>query len=147
MSADEKVAKDLVETLKDGRAGFAAAAEKLRDSDQPQLAETMQRFSDQRAGFARQIVELGHEYGDDVDEGGSLAASLHRGWLKMKDAVTGDDAGAVLGAAGTGEDHAVSEYEKALEEDLSDGFRAVVQQQHQSIVGARDEIKALSDAN
>ncbi|MEO5608832.1 MAG: PA2169 family four-helix-bundle protein [Ornithinibacter sp.] len=147
MSADEKVAKDLVETLKDGRAGFAAAAEKLRDSDQPQLAETMQRFSDQRARFAGQIVELGHEYGDDVDESGSLAASLHRGWLKMKDAVTGDDAGAVLGAASTGEDHAVSEYEKALKEDLSDGFRAVVQQQHRDIVGAREEIKALSAAS
>lgn len=147
MSADEKVAKDLVETLKDGRAGFAAAGEKLRGSDQPQLAETMQRFSDQRGEFARQIVEMGHEYGDDVDEGGSLAATLHRGWLKMKDAVTGDDAGAVLGAATTGEDHTVSEYEKALEQDLSDGFRAVVQQQHQAVVAAREEIKALADAS
>jgi uncharacterized protein (TIGR02284 family) len=148
MSADEKVAKDLVETLKDGRAGFSAAADKLRESDHPQHAEAMQRLSDQREQFARQIVEMGHEYGDEVDESGSLAASLHRGWLKMKDAVTGDDAGAVLGAAGTGEDHAVSEYEKALgEDDLSDGFRSLVQQQHQAIVAARDEVKALANAS
>ncbi|MGB7817797.1 MAG: PA2169 family four-helix-bundle protein [Ornithinibacter sp.] len=147
MSTDEKTAKDLVETLEDGRAGYAAAAEKLRDSDQPQLAETMQHFSDQRGDFARQIVELGHAYGDDVDDGGSLSAKLHRGWLKMKDAVTGDDAGAVLAAAASGEDHAVSEFEKALdEEDLSPGFRSLVQQQHQSIVAARDQVKALADA-
>lgn len=147
MSTDEKVAKDLVETLKDGRAGFTAAADKLRDSDRPQWAETMQRFSQQRDGFIREIVELGHAYGDEVDESGSLAARLHRGWIAMKDAVTGDDAGAVLGAAVTGEDHAVSEYEKALEEDLSEGFRAVVQRQHSAIAAARDEVQALQSAD
>jgi uncharacterized protein (TIGR02284 family) len=144
MSADEKVAKDLVETLKDGRDGFASAAEKLRDSDNPTAASTMQRFSEQRAGFARDIVALGHDYGDDVDESGSVAAKVHRGWLSLKDAVSSDDAAAVIGAAVSGEDHAVSEYEKALQEsDLSEGFRAVVQQQHTAIVAARDEVKAL----
>ena len=143
MSADEKVAKELVETLKDGRTGFASAAEKLRDSESPEAAATLQRLSEQRAGFANEIVALGHEYGDDVDESGTMTAALHRGWISLKDALTGDDASGVLGAALTGEDHAVSEYEKALEEDLSDGFRAVVQQQHTAIVAARDEVKAL----
>jgi uncharacterized protein (TIGR02284 family) len=147
MSADEKVAKDLVETLKDGRNGFASAAEKLRDSERPEVAATLQRLSEQRAGFARDIVAMGHEYGDDVEESGSVAAALHRGWLSLKDALTGDDASGVLGAAVTGEDHAVSEYEKALEEDLSDGFRSVVQQQHAAIVAARDEVKALQQAS
>ena len=146
MSADEKVAKDLVETLKDGRNGFASAAEKLRDSDNPEVAATLQRFSEQRAGFTQDIVSMGYAYGDDVDESGSVAAKLHRGWISLKDALTGDDASAVLGAAVTGEDHAVSEYEKALkEDDLSDGFRTLVQQQHASIVAARDEVKALQD--
>lgn len=144
MSADAKVAKDLVETLKDGRDGFASAAEKLRDSESPEVAATLQRLSEQRAGFARDIVDMGHDYGDDVDESGSVAAKVHRGWLSVKDALTGDDASGVLGAAVTGEDHTVSEYEKALEQDdLSDGFRAVVQQQHVAITAARDEVKAL----
>ena len=147
MSADEKVAKELVETLKDGRTGFASAAEKLRDSDRPEVAATLQRLSEQRAAFVRDIVALGHEYGDDVDESGTVAASLHRGWLSLKDALTGDDPSGVLGAAVTGEDHAVSEYEKALEQDLSDGFRTVVQQQHAAVVAARDEVKALQQAS
>ena len=146
MSADEKVAKDLVETLKDGRNGFASAAEKLRDSDTPETAATFQRFSDQRASFVQDIVSMGHAYGDDVDESGSVAAKLHRGWISLKDALTGDDASSVFGAAVTGEDHAVSEYEKALDEDdLSPEFRALIQQQHASIVAARDEVKALQD--
>jgi len=89
MSTDARVAKDLVETLKDGRDGFTAAAERLRGSDQPELAATMQRLAEQRAQFAGEIVAMGHDYGDDVDESGSAAGALHRGWLKVKDAVTG----------------------------------------------------------
>ena len=147
MSDDENVAKDLVETLKDGERGFAAAAEKLRDSDHPQWATTLERLSGQRADFRREIVALGHAYGDDVDESGSAAAALHRGWISLKDALTGDDAGSVLGAAVTGEDHAVSEYDKALEKDLSSGFRDVVTRQHAAVVTARDEVKALQIAD
>ena len=147
MSTDARIAKDLVETLKDGRDGFTAAAERLRGSDQPELAATMQRLAEQRAQFAGEIVAMGHDYGDDVDESGSAAGALHRGWLKVKDAVTGDDAGSVLGAAVTGEDHAVSEYEKALGEDLSDGFRSVLQRQHDSVVAAREEVSQLQDAH
>jgi len=147
MSDDAKVAKELVETLKDGERGFASAAEKLRDGDRPEWANTLQRLSEQRAGFRREIVEMGHEYGDDVDKSGSATAAVHRGWIALKDALTGDDAGTVLGAAVTGEDHAVSEYEKALEGDLSAGFRVVVTRQHAAVVAARDEVKALQVAD
>ena len=147
MSDDEKVAKDLVETLKDGERGFAAAADKLRDGDRPEWAATLQGLSEQRAGFRREIVGLGHAYGEDVDESGSAAAALHRGWISLRDSLTGDDAGSVLGAAVTGEDHAVSEYDKALEQDLSAGFRDVVSRQHAAVVAARDEVKALQVAD
>lgn len=143
MSDDAKAAKDLVETLKDGEKGFASASEKLKDGNHPEWASKLQQLSEQRAGFQREIVALGHEYGDDVDESGSAVAALHRGWVSVKDALTGDDAGGVLGAALTGEDHTISEYEKALEQGLSDGFRDVVSRQHKAIVAARAEVKAL----
>ena len=147
MSDDAKAAKELVETLKDGERGFASAAEKLLDGDRPEWAPTLQRLSEQRAGFRRDIVALGDAYGDDVDESGSAAAAFHRGWISLKDALTGDDPGGVLGAAVTGEDHAVSEYEKALEQDLSAGFREVVGRQHAAVVAARDEVKSLQVAD
>lgn len=147
MSDDKNVAKELVETLRDGEKGFATAAEKLRDSDRPEWAATLERLSEQRAGFRKEIVALGHDYNDDVDESGTAAAALHRGWIALKDALTGDDAGSVLGAAVTGENHAVSEYESALEKDLSPGFREVVSQQHAAVVAARDEVKALQTAD
>jgi uncharacterized protein (TIGR02284 family) len=143
VSDDNQVAKELVETLKDGERGFASAAEKLQDGEHPELATTLQRLSEQRVAFHREIVALGHDYGEDVDESGTIAATVHRGWISLKDALTGDDPTAVLKAASTGEDHAVSEYEKALEQDLSAGFRDVVSRQHAAVVAARDEVKAL----
>lgn len=147
MSDDKAAAKELVETLRDGEHGFATAADKLRDSDRPEWAATLDHYAEQRAGFRQQIVELGHAYDDDVDENGTVAAALHRGWISLKDALTGDDAGGVLGAAVTGEDHAVSEYETALQQDLSPEFREVVTRQHAAVIAARDEVKALQAAD
>jgi uncharacterized protein (TIGR02284 family) len=143
---DNKVAKELVETLKDGEKGFADSADKLKDGDHAEWSATLLKLSRQRADFHREIVAMGHDYGEDVDESGSLAASLHRGWISLKDALTGDDPDGVLKAALTGEDHAVKEYEKALDADLSAGFRDVVSKQHAAVVAARDEVKALARA-
>ncbi len=147
MSDDKQAAKELVETLKDGERGFATAAEKLREGDRAEWAETLQRLSEQRAGFRREVVEMGEDYGDDVDESGTVAAALHRGWISLKEAMSGGDAGSILKAALTGEDHAVAEYEKALENDLSPGFREVVSRQHEAVLSARDEVRALQAAD
>ena len=127
--------------------GIADAAEKLRDGEHPEWATALQRLSEQRAGFWREIVDMGHEYGDDVDESGTVAAAVHRGWLSLKDAVSGDNPDAVLEAAETGEDHAVSEYEDALKLDLSAGFREVVVRQQADVLAARNELKALKSAS
>ena len=143
MADDTQLAKERVETLKDGERGFARAADKLREGDHPMWATTFARLSEQRRDFHREIVDLGHDYGEDVDESGSVSGALHRGWISLKDALTGDDATGVLKAASTGENHAVTEYEKALQHDLSDGFREVVARQHEAVRAARDEVEAL----
>lgn len=147
MSDDAKAAKELVETLRDGERGYTQAAEKVRDGDHAAWAGPLERLAAQRQEFRAEIVALGHEYGDDVDESGTATAALHRGWMALKDALTGDDPQGVLGAAVTGEDHAISEYDKALEKDLSDGFRSVVERQRSAVRAARDEVKALQQAS
>lgn len=147
MTDDNAAAKELVETLRDGERGYASAADKVRDGEHSEWAATLQRFAEQRAHFRREIVDMGHDYGEDVDESGTVTAALHRGWIALKDALTGDNPGSVLAACVTGEDHAVSEYEKALQQDLSAGFREVVTRQHAAVVAARDEVKALQSAS
>ena len=143
MSIDKTVTKDLVETLRDGETGFAKAADKLASSDKAALAQSFRRLSAQRTEFAAELEALGAAYGDDVAESGSLVAKAHRGWMAVKDTFSGSDAGGVVDAAVSGENHTVSEYEDALTKDLSDGLRVVVERQAAAVKLARDEVKAL----
>jgi uncharacterized protein (TIGR02284 family) len=146
MSNDESVTKDLLETLEDGREGFAKGAEKLESSGNRDEAAVFTRFSEQRASFATELRALAKKYGDEIDESGSLAGKLHRGWMTLKDALSGSDPHGVLDAAEQGEDHAISEFDKALKADISQPMRTVVERQAGEIRRAHDEVKALRDA-
>jgi uncharacterized protein (TIGR02284 family) len=148
MSTDQQVTKDLIETLEDGKNGFATAAEKLAESDRAQVVSRFHEFSKQRGQFAAELRSMASDHGDEIKESGSVGAALHRGWMTIKDAVTGSDAGAILDVAEQGEDHAVSEYERALDnEEISIDLRNVIQRQYVSVKAAHDEVRALRDSN
>ncbi len=147
MSTDEEVTKELVETLEDGEKGFAKGAEKLDESDAPELAAAFRQFSAQRATFSAELRALAGAYGDHVEESGTAAAALHRGWMSLKDALTGSDPKGVLDAAEQGEDHAVKEYRKALDADISAGLREVVQRQSVDVKAAHDKVRSMRDAH
>ena len=146
MSTDEAVTKDLIETLEDGKEGFAKAADKLADSDSPEIGTLFREYSNQRATFSAELQELAKDYGDQINESGSVAATLHRGWMSLKDALSGSDPEGVLDAAESGEDHAIKEYDKALAADISAGLRTVVQRQATEVKAAHDKVRALRDA-
>lgn len=143
MSTDEAVTKDLMETLEDGKEGFAKGAEKLDKDSSPEMATMFRQLSQQRAGFYTELQNLAATYGDQVSEKGSAAATLHRGWLSLKDALTGSSPSGVLDAAEQGEDHAIKKYEKALGQDISAGLRTTVQRQLTEIRAAHDQVKSL----
>ena len=147
MSTDAKVTKDLMQTLEDGRKGFADAADKLADTDRADLAPRFRDFSEQRATMYAELDVLAAAYGDDLEESGSAAAALHRGWMSLKDALAGSSADGVLDAAEQGEDHAVTEYNKALEKDLSPDLANVVRRQLVDVTATHDEVKRLRDAS
>lgn len=145
MSTDARVTKDLIQTLEDGKEGFARAAERLTDSDRPEFSAHFADFSAQRGRMAAELQTLAAEYGDDIDESGTVTGTLHRGWMAFKDAVSGSDAVAVLDAAEQGEDHAVKEYERALGEDVSPELRAVIERQFTEVKAAHDAVRSLRD--
>jgi uncharacterized protein (TIGR02284 family) len=145
MSTDKSVTKNLMETLADGREGFAQGAAKL-DEQSPQIASVFRRFSSQRAAFYSELETMAKGYGDYIEESGSALASLHRGWMKLKDALSGSSAKGVVDAAEQGEDHAVAEYKEALAADISAGLRAVVERQSVAVKAAHDEIRSLKTA-
>lgn len=143
MSVDQKTTQDLIKIAEDGQEGYAKAAKELAESDRPDLSPTFTTFSAQRATFSTELQALAATYGDAVKETGSTAASLHRGWMAIRDAVTGSGPDSVLKTALQGEDHAVEAYEKALKEDISTDTRLLAERQLGQIQAARTELQAL----
>ena len=146
MSNDAKVTKNIIEALEDGKKGFANAADKLADSNRADLAPTFRQFSEQRAGFAAELTSMAAAYGDDIDESGSVKGTIHRGWMAVKDALSGSDPDGILDAAEQGEDHAVDSYKKALEEDISPDLKDVLRRQMGTVQATHDQVKALRNA-
>lgn len=145
MEETAAVLEDLIETLEDGRKGFDQAAERLEDSDHRGIAVDLRRYAQERADFSVELRNVAAQHGIDIAEEGSIGGALHRGWLTLKDALTGDDPTAVLGAAETGEDHAVAEFEDALGKDLPVEVRSIIERQAASVRRAHDEVKRLRD--
>jgi len=141
------VLEDLNQTLEDGREGFRSAAEKLAEDGHEQLAAEMREFSSQREQLSRELVRTSADRGLTIDTGeGTAAGALHRGWMSMKDTLTGNDPHAILSAAERGEDHAVAQYRDALSEDLPAEIRAVVDQQAAVVKAAHDRVRDLRDS-
>jgi len=145
-SSAASILEELVETLEDGREGFKKAADKLEDDGHHELAQKMAQYSDQRARLSAELREIALVDGIDVEDKGTVAAALHRGWMAIADAVSGDDPHAVLAVAESGEDHAVAEFEKALgNADLPASWRPVIGAQAEVVRSAHDEVRALRD--
>lgn len=140
------ILEELVETLEDGREGFAKAAQRLEEDGYPELAQRMTQFSDQRARLSAELREIALQEGIQIEEEGTVTAALQRGWMSLADAATGDDPHAVLAVAESGEDHAVSEFERALQyDDLPADWRPVIATQADAVRSAHDEVRALRD--
>ena len=145
MSTDKNVASDLMKTLEDGKDGFAKAAG-LVEQGSPEIRATFLRLSQQRMSFYDELHKMAKDYGDPIEASGTIAAAFHRGWMTLKDAVSGSDPSGVLDAAVQGEEHAVKSYETALESsDLSSGLRLVLARQMDDLLKAYIEVKALRD--
>ncbi|WP_254126740.1 PA2169 family four-helix-bundle protein [Aquihabitans sp. G128] len=138
--------KELIETLQDGSDGFTSAAEKLDKDGETELASSFRELGAQRSKLITELQAIAASYGDQISDSGSVAAKVHRGWMAVKDAIAGSDPDGVLDAAAQGEDHAVAEFEKALDADISPEFKAQLQPMAQQVRGARDQIKSLQAA-
>ena len=144
MKKQNEVLENLIETLRDGQQGFKEAAESVKD---PQLKSLFSEYSKQRARFLAELrnnVQSPDERETKVS--GSAAGALHRGWINLKSAVTKGDDHSVLAECERGEDSAVEEYQKALNDGLSAPVREMVARQYTQIKAAHDRIRDLRDS-
>lgn len=132
--------KKLTGTLRDGEKGFSEAADKADAAD---LKTMFTGMSAQRAQMAAELEPLTRQYGETPKEGGSVGAALHRGWLNVREAITGSDDYAVVAEAERGEDVAKGNYEDVLKEELPADVRGVVEAQYAKVKASHDKVRDL----
>ena len=144
MKKQNEVIDNLIETLKDGQEGFKQAAEGVSDV---KLKSLFRDYSQQRSRFATALQSEARRHGEAEPETRSSATgALHRGWINLKSAITGGDEHAILAECERGEDSAVNEYKKALENGLTPSAQELVSRQFAEIKAAHDRIRNLRDA-
>src|SRR3954468_14208939 len=86
MSNDDVISclNDLIETCRDGQEGFREAAAAVETSDTKSF---FLECSQERAMFTGQLQALVRELGGDAEDDGSIAGTLHRGWIDLKAAI------------------------------------------------------------
>jgi uncharacterized protein (TIGR02284 family) len=135
---------NLIETCRDGQNGFQAASDGVNNSE---LKKLFLGYSQQRAQFVGDLQNEVRRLGGDPEDTGSIAASLHRGWMDIKAAVTGKDEGAIIAECERGEDSAVRNYKDALEQNLPENIRSLVQSQYAQVQEAHDRVRSLEKAS
>ncbi len=143
MKPDQVVStlNSLIEISRDGQKGFQEASDKI---ESPQIKEFCSKQSMARAQFVGELQPQVRTLGGEPEKTGSVAAALHRGWIDLTSTLGGGDH-AILVATETGEDYAVGEYKKALDQNLPAPVRKIVERQFQSVKRTHDKIKTMRD--
>ena len=138
-----KTLNHLIEICKDGQDGFRESRENAKHTE---LTTLFGNYSQQRATFAAELQELVKQLGEEPETTGSSAAAAHRGWIDLKSAITNSSDHAILVECERGEDHAVSAYHTALEEELPPHVRSVVAFQSAGVQSAHNDVRNRRNA-
>lgn len=136
------ILNELIETCKDGEYGFSACAKHVASSD---LRDLFLRRADDCRRASQELTEQVMQYGGSPDKGGSASGAMHRGWVAVRGSLTGYSDVAMLEECERGEDAAKARYRKALEEDMPEPLRALIERQYLGVQNNHDQVKALRD--
>jgi uncharacterized protein (TIGR02284 family) len=131
--------KTLHTRLIDSRDGYKASRERIEGE-----ASFTGFFDSRIAERERYHTELHrqlHAEGVEVAESGSTAASAHRGWLKLRDAVTGDDE-AVYDEIVTGEEALLEAFDAAIAATSGEAAYGFLSEQRAGVQKAIEEARA-----
>lgn len=133
----------LIETCKDGEYGFKTSAEHVKSA---QLRTVFLECSEScRQGAAELQAEVAR-LGGKPEHDSSTTGTLHRSWVNLKSALTGNDDKAILDECERGEDAALARYRDAIKEPLPSGIMAIVQRQYEGAKRNHDRVRSLRDS-
>lgn len=133
----------LIRICLDGESGFLVVAESVRNRGLKALFKT---FAQQRAQFADVLQEEVKKLGGEPRTDGNTLATVHRGWINIKTAMTIGQYGTenvALEESSRGEKQAVRTYEKALAGSLPENVKFAIQDQYEQIKNVSEQIQHM----
>ena len=94
--------------------GYQKVAEEIKDES---LRVVFDNMVNESVNFAENLGKYVRDFGGTPATEGTLAGIIHKGWLNIKDAVSGSDREALLGSCEFGDKAAIEAYETALATD------------------------------
>jgi uncharacterized protein (TIGR02284 family) len=143
MTIDSKavaILNELIATCQDGANGYHSAAEAVSTGT---LKDLFGSHAEQRTRFIAELLPEVRQFDNEMVRTGSVAGSVHRGWMSVKAAVTGHDAYAILAECERGDSQALQVYEAALPERWPPEIRAILEKQYVQLREARQRVHLL----
>ncbi len=143
-SHDIGVLNTLIATTLDSVKGFRDASEDSSGTHTQFFTE----MASERSRVASEMQDRVRELGGDPETDSSTAGAVHRGFLNLKEAITGRDDQAIISEVERGEDYIKAKFDTAMKDDeLMPETRGLLQQCYESIRKGHDRASAMKHAN
>ncbi len=131
--------KDVGKVIRDSEEGYRHAANDIDDWQLRSMFLELARLrGDQGDEIDLLLQRLG---GEAAPKGGSASGTLHRTFLDLKAAITGNNRQAAINEVVRGESYAESMFDRALRADLPSDVRQTLQRHHDSVRESRDRAR------
>ena len=138
------VLNELIVTCRDAARGFEWAAD---HADDPELRGLCLRLASKRHEYVMELLPHAEWLGGSAPEGdGSTMATLHRGWMVLKDRLAPRHDHAIVVEAERGECAALAIYTHALNAGLPSEAQRVIETQKAGVHAALESLQALAIA-
>ncbi|WP_081210652.1 ferritin-like domain-containing protein [Salegentibacter sediminis] len=130
---------ELLEKSYDAEKGFQKAAEKVKND---RLSDFFRQKSQERKMFIKELRDEIAGYGQVPENGGSSTGSMHRTWMDLKTALSGDDEEVILQETLKGEQAALEDYKDiTTETDLPPSLNSKLNRQQRHIQTSINNVK------
>ena len=129
----------LVEMAKDGQKGYENAAIDINDD---LLKKSFLMWAKEREVYANQLQQEVHNLDGIAEHSGGAFGGLHRLWMDMKSIFTSGDKVAIINACITGEETAIQEYKKIINDTPAGAIKRLMTDQMQGIERILSDLKS-----
>ncbi len=143
-SGETAALNTLIATLIDSVDGYQKAA---ADTDNQQYARMFNDRAQERQSAVTKLQAAVARLGGNPEDDGTVTASVHRGWMNLKEAVVGRNDTAVISSVEEGEDYLKNKFETVLgNKDLPAEARSAIEEAWQSVKAGHDQMSQLKHA-